>query len=126
MSADVTSATAPDTTPIHRLIGKTRSLLRSSWIATGLGLSIGLALATLLAMTLLDLLVPLWPALRLTALLLIVVPAAWVFFVGVVRPLFRRLAPSTVARRIELPVPGMPNRSRSCVDFSPHGRQRPH
>ncbi|HVC94189.1 MAG TPA: hypothetical protein VND64_10890, partial [Pirellulales bacterium] len=80
----------PETTPIFRLIGEVRKLLRSSWVATGMGLSIALYLGTLLVLSLLDLLVPLWPTLRLVALVLVVVPSAWAFFTGVLRPLFRR------------------------------------
>jgi hypothetical protein len=121
MTQDRSNHVAPDTTPIYRLIRRTRHLLRSSWVATGLGLTVGLLLGTLVGVVLLDLAVTLWPeadpVLRLTALLLIVVPATWAFFVGVVRPLFRRLAAVQVARRIESHIPGIHNRLVSCIDL---------
>src|SRR5262249_44452004 len=108
----------PDIQPLYRLIRTTRSLLRSSWVATGLGLTVGLWFAALVVVTLADLLVPLWPAFRLTGLLLVVIPATWAFFVGVVRPLFRRLPPTQVARRIEKHIPGIHNRLVSCIDLA--------
>ncbi|HTU21161.1 MAG TPA: hypothetical protein VMG10_24115 [Gemmataceae bacterium] len=130
-----TPVALPDSRPIYRLIRRTRHLLRSSWVATGLGLSIGLGLCTLVVLTLIDLTVPLRPItwtvggrvvpvaswLRLLALLLVVVPAGWAFFVGVVRPLFRRLAAVQVARRIESHIPGIHNRLVSCIDLEKKG-----
>ncbi|HUY36541.1 MAG TPA: hypothetical protein VMV69_27645 [Pirellulales bacterium] len=118
-----TTAT-PETTPIFRLIGEVRKLLRSSWVVTGLGLSVALYLGTLLILSLLDLLVPLWPTLRLVALVLVVVPSAWAFFTGVLRPLFRRLGNRQVARRIETHLPGIHNRIVSCVDLEEDRRPR--
>jgi hypothetical protein len=43
MPADVQASThtLPDARPLHRQIGATRRLLRSSWIATGLGITLG-------------------------------------------------------------------------------------
>lgn len=125
----------PDSRPIYRLVRRTRHLLRSSWVATGLGLSIGLGLSTLVVLTLIDLTVPLRPItwtvggrvvpaaslLRLLALLLVVVPTGWAFVVGVVRPLFRRLAAVQVARRIESYIPGIHNRLVSCIDLAKKG-----
>src|SRR5689334_7773354 len=119
MPADVSAKTLPDSRPIYRLIRRTRRLLRSSWVVTGLGLSVGLLLGTLVALTLIDLTVPLKPItwtvagrvlpvdslIRAAALLLVVVPAAWAFLAGVVRPLFRRMAAVHVARRIESHLP---------------------
>ncbi|HEY7310093.1 MAG TPA: hypothetical protein VH643_12095 [Gemmataceae bacterium] len=130
-----TTVSLPDSRPIYRLIRRTRHLLRSSWVATGLGLSIGLGLGTLVVLTLIDLTVPLRPItwtvgervvpvaslIRLLALLLVVVPAGWAFFVGVVRPLFRRLASVQVARRIESHLPGIHNRLVSCIDLESKG-----
>ena len=84
MLAERSASPLPDTTPIEQLIRQTRSLLRSSWVATGLGLSAGLALAALVAVSLADLVSPLWPFFRLVALLLVVVPTAWVLVVGAV------------------------------------------
>ena len=47
---------------LEHLIQTTRRLLRSTWVAIGLGVSVGLFLTTLLIVTMLDLAVPLWPA----------------------------------------------------------------
>ena len=107
-----------DLSPIERLVHATRRLLRGSWVATGMGLTVGLAVGVLVAAALLDLAAPLWPALRFVALLAVVLPAGWVFVVGVLRPLFRRLRPVTVARKIESHLPGIHNRLVSCIDFS--------
>jgi hypothetical protein len=107
----------PDITPIRRLIRKTLHLLRSSWVATGTGLTIGLGLGTLVALALLDLATPLWSSFRLVALIAIVVPTVWAFAVGIVRPLFRRLRPVQVARKIETHIPGIHNRLVSCIDL---------
>jgi hypothetical protein len=92
-------------------------------VATGLGLTLGLLLTTFVAVTLLDLATPLWPWLRLAALLLVVLPATWVFAVGVVVPLFRRLSAGQVARRIEAHLPGIHNRLVSCVDLAAGARK---
>jgi hypothetical protein len=124
MSDNGLANTIPDTTPLYRLIATTRSLLRSSWVATGLGLSVGLWFAALIAVSLADLVVPLWPALRLSGLLLVVVPASWAFFVGVVRPAFRRLGPTRVARRIESHIPGIHNRLVSCIELAQNQGQK--
>jgi hypothetical protein len=96
-------------------------------VATGLGLTLGLAMGTLVAVTLADLVVPLLPALRFLGLLLICVPALWAFFLGVVRPLFRRLSAGQVARRIEAHIPGIHNRLVSCIDLaqSANGKYSP-
>jgi hypothetical protein len=132
MPADV----LPDSRPLHQLIRRTRRLLRSSWVATGAGLTLGLLLGALVGLTALDLVAPVKPVtwtvfghlipadslLRLTGLLLIVVPAAWAFVAGVVRPLCRRLAAVYVARRIEEHIPGVHNRLVSCVDLEAKGR----
>ncbi len=121
----------PDSRPLHRLIRRTRRLLRSSWVATGAGLTLGLLLGALVSLTALDLAAPIAPItwtvfgyvlpvdslLRLAALLLIVVPATWAFVAGVVRPLCRRLAAVHVARRIEEHLPGVHNRLVSCIDL---------
>jgi hypothetical protein len=120
---------------LYRLIRRTRHLLRSSWVVTGLGLTIGLGLGILVALVLIDLTVPLRPftwtvggrvvpvasLIRLIALLLVVTPATWAFLVGVVRPLFRRLASVQVARRIESHIPGIHNRLVSCIDLETKG-----
>ena len=116
----------PDTTPVFRLIGRVRRLLRSSWMATGLALSLALYLGVLLAAAFLDLLAPLWSTMRLIALLLVVAPSAWAFVTGVVRPLFRRLSNAQVARRIESRLPGVHNRLVSCVDLAEHKQSKGH
>ena len=61
MPTDVTPATLPDSRPLHRLIARTRRLLRSSWVATGLGITFGLLLGTLAVLAVLDLFIPLEP-----------------------------------------------------------------
>ena len=40
--------------PILRLIGRTRSLLRSSWVVTGVGITVGVLLSTVLIVTVSD------------------------------------------------------------------------
>jgi hypothetical protein len=128
MPADTHPSALPDSRPLFRLIRRTRRLLRSTWVATGLGLTAGLLLGALAVLAALDLLVPLesalgsWavtldPGLRLAGLLLIVVPAALAFLQGVVRPLLRRLGPTQVARRIESHMPGIHNRLVSAIDL---------
>jgi hypothetical protein len=114
---------APDVRPIRRLIRRTARLLRSSWVATGLGLTLGLGLGTLASAALLDLAIPLLPALRLLALGLVVVPATWALATGVVRPLFRKLHAVHVARRIEAHLPGIHNRLVSCIDLEEGTKQ---
>ena len=54
---------AKQTSKIHRLIASTRRWLRSTWVATGLAVSLGLFVAVLVGVVLLDLASPLWPAL---------------------------------------------------------------
>jgi hypothetical protein len=143
MPQDPASAAVPDTRPIYRLIRRTRLLLRSSWVLTGVGLTLGLLLGTLATATLLDTLVPISPeinltpergllpylwlpgwVLRLLALLLVVIPAAGMLLVGVLRPLLRRLAPVQVARRIESHLPGIHNRLVSCLDLGASEQKR--
>lgn len=113
---------APDVRPIYQLVRRTRALLRSSWLIAGVALTLGLATGSLVVVTGLDLLWPLAPGLRLTGLLLIVLPTAWVFVMGVLRPMCRRLTPGGVARRIESHLPGIHNRLVSCIDLSSAGQ----
>ena len=40
MPEDLTNPAPPDTRPLYRLIRKTRLLLRSTWVLTGLGLTL--------------------------------------------------------------------------------------
>ena len=112
-------------TTIETLIFKTRRLLRSTWVATGTAVAVGLFFTTLAVVALFDLALPLWPAFRLAALLLVAVPTIGVVFIGIVRPLARRLTQVMVARRIEQELPGIHNRLVSCVDLSRNGQQ-PH
>jgi hypothetical protein len=117
-----------DVRPIRSLIRRTALLLRSCLVTTGMGLTLGLGHGTLALLSLLDLAVPLEPLLRLAALGLVIVPAAWAFVTGVVRPAFRRLRPVWVARRIEDHLPGIHNRLVSCIDID-SGRtknEKPH
>ena len=115
---------APDTKPIFGLIRRVRQWLRGSWMATGLALSLTLYLSTLLALACLDLLSPLWPTMRLVALLLVVIPSGWAFIAGVLRPLVRRMSDAHVARRIERQLPGVHNRLVSCVDIAADKRPK--
>jgi len=118
MRDDVSPNAHPDPAPLFRLVRRTRALLRSSWLITGAALTAGLMLTTLFVVTAADLLIPLPVALRLTALLLVAVPAAWAFIAGVVRPALRRLPPVAVARRIESHIPGMHSRLVSSIDLA--------
>ncbi|HCN08443.1 MAG TPA: hypothetical protein DIT01_10955, partial [Lentisphaeria bacterium] len=104
--------------PILRLIDRTRSLLRSSWVVTGVGITVGVLLSTVLIVTVSDLVMAWSPVFRVICLLLIVVPAAWVFVIGALRPLLRELSSGIVARRIEREMPGIHNRIVSCVDLA--------
>jgi hypothetical protein len=88
-----------------------------------MGLALGLWFGTLVVVSLTDLLVPLWPALRLTGLLIVVVPAAWAVLTGVIRPLLRRLRPAQMARRIEAHIPGIHNRLVSCIDLKENRKE---
>ena len=115
---DAQARSIPDSTPIHQLVQKTRRWLRSSWVTTGLGLTVGLFLIVLLSVSLTDLAMTLWPSMRLVGLLLIAVPVTTAFIVGVIRPLLRRMTAVIVARRIEQEIPGIHNRLVSCVDLS--------
>src|SRR5690349_24372437 len=101
MPQDTSPGAVPDTRPIYRLIRRTRLLLRSTWVLTGLGLLLGLVIGTLAVVTLTDAFLPVAPevgltpehsvvphlalpgwVLRLAALLLVVVPAACVLLTG--------------------------------------------
>jgi hypothetical protein len=109
---------------IERLIFKTRRLLRTTWVATGSAVAVGLFFTTLAVVALFDLALPLWPVFRLAGLLLVTVPTLGVTFVGVVRPLVRHLTAVRVARRIEQELPGIHNRLVSCIDLSRNGQQQ--
>jgi len=114
------------TSTLESLILKTRRLLRSTWVATGLAVTIGLCFATITVVGLFDLLVPLWPAFRFAALMLVAVPTVGVIFIGVIRPLARRLTQVMVARRIEQELPGIHNRLVSTIDLATRNGQSQH
>ena len=116
---------APDLSPIRRLIGQVRQLLRTSWVATGLGLTLALGVGFLVAVSLLDLAVPLGTLWRLAGLSLVIVPSLLAAYAGVLRPLFRRLSNSGVARLIETHLPGIHNRLVSVVDLDQPGAAAP-
>ena len=133
MAVDVAPLAPPNAGPLHRLIRRTRVLLRATRIATGLALTAGLLLGALALVAAADLLLPLlqlpyWLAhgcdvwLRLASLCLVIAPPAVALLVGVLFPLFRRLSAGTVARRIEAHIPGIHNRLVSCIDLEAHGR----
>jgi hypothetical protein len=114
---------APDIGPILSLVRKTRLLLRSSWATVGAGLTVGLAFLALAIVTMADLAVPLvGPWVRLTGLVLFVVPTVAVFVWKGVLPLSRRLRNVEIARRIESKIPGMHSRLVSCMDLA--GREQ--
>ena len=113
-----------DTRPVFRLIYQARRILRLSWVGTGLALTVGLGVTALVVTALADLAVPLATMGRLVGLALVVLPALWVCFVGVIRPLFRRLRDVHMARRIESYLPDIHNRLVSCVDLSRPGALR--
>src|SRR5262249_19795517 len=131
MPADVNSPPLPDSRPLHRLVRRTRALLRTSWVATGLGITLGLLLITLATFAVIDLFaplapftipftaveVPLDPIFRCVALVLVVGPSSLALYHGVVRPLLRRLAPTQVARRSEKHLPGVHNRLVTAIDL---------
>ena len=123
----------PDAGPLHRLIRRTRLLLRTTRVATGLALTAGLLLGALALVVAADLLLPLLQlpyglahgcdvGLRLAWLGLVVAPPAVALLLGVLFPLFRRLTAGHVARRIEAHLPGIHNRLVSCIDLEARGR----
>lgn len=111
----------PDIGIILRLLRKTRYLLRSSWVATGLFQTIGIGVGVLVILALVDLIVPLPPGFRLACLLLVTVPAAVAFLIGVAVPALRPLGSTQVARTIEAKIPGIHNRLVSCLDLMKQG-----
>ncbi len=123
----------PDAGELHRLIRGTRFLLRTTRLATGLALTVGLFLGALALVTAADLLLPLLQlpyalmhgcdvGLRISALCLVIAPTALAFLIGVLFPLVRRLTAGQVARRIEAHLPGIHNRLVSCIDLEKTGR----
>ncbi len=122
------SSSRPDTTAIRFLVSRTRRLLRSTWVVTGLLASFGLGLLLVIAMTMTDFVVSSvvpseWTVLRAIALVLLVVPTTWAVMVGVLRPLFRRLSSVLIARRIETQLPKIHNRLVTCIDLESADQQ---
>ncbi|MDP7741711.1 MAG: hypothetical protein QGF67_09740 [Lentisphaeria bacterium] len=111
-------ADAGNPAAILSLVDRTRSLLRSSWVVTGVGITVGVLFSAVLAVTVSDFVMAWSPAFRLICLLLVVVPTVWVFVIGAVSPLLRNLSSAIVARRIEREMPGIHNRIVSCVDLA--------
>jgi hypothetical protein len=109
---------------IESLVRRTRQVLRSAWVLTGAGLTLGLCLATLIITSVADLAVPMPELLRLMALILVVVPTGLAFIAGVVRPLVRRLSGNQVARRIEKHVPQIQSRLVTSLDLARDESQR--
>ena len=121
---------ATDTSPIHSLVSRTRMLLRSTWVMTGLLASFGLGLLLMVVLSMTDFIVSSaapseWTALRALALVLLVVPTSWAVIAGVLRPLFRRLSSVLVARRIETQLPKIHNRLVTCIDLEDESRAVP-
>ena len=134
MAVDVAPLAPPNAGPLHRLIRRTRVLLRdhASRHRAGphrrtaprrpgprrrRGPAAAAAAAPLLARA-----HGCDSGLRLASLCLVVAPPAVAFLVGVVFPLFRRLTAGRVARRIEAHIPGIHNRLVSCIDLEARGR----
>ena len=107
-----------DLAPIQQLIDRTRRLLRSSWMITGMAVVCAVLLGSLLLAATADLLLALWPSFRWVALAIVVIPAGWAFIMGVLRAGLRRLGSRNVARRIENHIPQMHNRLVSCMDLA--------
>jgi hypothetical protein len=106
-----------DLSSIASLVRRTRRLLRVSWVLTGAALTAGLAIGTLLVMSLVDYLVPLHTVLRFAACLLVVVPTMSALLIGVAAPTMRRLSINWVARRIEKQIPKIQNRLVTTLDI---------
>ena len=107
-----------DLAPIQQLIDRTRRLLRSSWMITGMAVVCTVLLGSLLVAATADLLLALWPSFRWVALAIVVIPAGWAFIMGVLRAGLRRLGSRNVARKIENHIPQMHNRLVSCMDLA--------
>lgn len=110
---------------IDALICRTRRVLRSSWVATGAGMTLGLCLAAVVATAITDLVVPLPVVLRTAGFLLVVVPTLMALFAGVVRPALRRLSENWIARRIEKEIPQIQSRLVTSIDLA-HNSARQH
>jgi len=125
-----TGTSVTDTSPIRSLVSRTRLLLRSTWVMTGLLASFGLGLLLIVVLSMTDFVVSSaapseWTTLRAVALVLLVVPTSWAVIAGVLRPLFRRLSNVLVARRIETQLPKIHNRLVTCIDLEDESRAVP-
>ncbi len=126
----VGASSGTDTKPLRELVARTRRLLRSTWVLTGLLASFGLGLLLLVGSAMTDFVVSSaapsdWTWLRTLALVLLVVPTAWAVAVGVLRPLLRRLSNVLVARRIETELPAIHNRLVTCIDLEDEEQRVP-
>ncbi|MDA1214428.1 MAG: hypothetical protein O2955_18120, partial [Planctomycetota bacterium] len=119
------SVTEPHSGVIASLIETSRRWLRSGWVATGAGITVGLLASLLLIAGLLDLILVFWPSFRLMALLAVLIPTFLALTWGVLRPLFRRITNRAVARRIEAQLPGIHDRLVSCVDLESTTHSKP-
>ncbi|MFN0195119.1 MAG: hypothetical protein ACKVT0_00105, partial [Planctomycetaceae bacterium] len=102
---------------IRSLIETSRRWLRTGWVATGTGITVGLLTSLLLIAGLIDLVIVLWPSFRFVALMVVLIPTSLALGWGVLRPLLRRISNRAVARKIEAQLPGIHNRLVSCVDL---------
>jgi hypothetical protein len=109
---------------LHRLIARTRLLLRFQWLATGMALAAGFGIFVLVLTSLADLFTPFGFVERVAAWLLIILPATWLLLSVAIVPLLRRRSDLDIARRIEERLPNIQDRLVSCLDLegrSHHG-----
>jgi hypothetical protein len=111
---------------IDSLIGVTRRTVRSAWLMTGVGLTFGIGLVTILIAALVDLAMPLPTVFRLAALLFVMVPTTLAFVAGIVRPALRELSDNHVARCVERLVPQFQSRLVTTLDLAHDPSQRHH
>jgi hypothetical protein len=118
MSLQVTEHDEADLNRIDSLIATTRRMLRTSWLFTGVALTIGLCITGLVIAACLDLVMSLSIPFRAAALIAIVVPTVLALSAGVVRPAMRRLSANHIARRIERLVPQIQSRLVTTLDVA--------
>ncbi len=114
-----------DLEPIQQLISRTRRLLRSSWMLTGMAIVCAIMLGTLFLAASADMLLTLWTSFRWVALAAVLIPTFWALAVGVLKAGLRRLGSRNVARNIEKNIPEIHNRLLSCVDLADEREDRP-
>lgn len=111
----------PDTAPLHRLVRRTRRLIRAGSVTAGLVLATGLIAWVVLAGGLVDLALALPPAGRAAAFALAVAVGLWACS-AVIWPLVRPLPDAEVVRRVEAHLPGIEGRLVTCLDLEARGR----